>query len=156
MRYSRWAVILAMACFLGVGTALPGNAATHDATRTVSPGHHRGNPLSPGELYACARYLGIHSEAVNEIIRAGLTHWSLERLGEGVANNYILSAEVAYPVYDFWFNCVAPYIYTPGEVPPLTTRPTGPVSGHPLPGNLPPGTPVSPGQVPFYILGGGR
>jgi hypothetical protein len=80
-------------------------------------------------------------------------HFSLEELGQAFAGYYLLAGELAYPVFDFWLNCVAPYL-------PVSTPATRPVTIPATPSSsAPPTTPATPGNPvptpPFFTLGGG-
>lgn len=148
---------LLLICAVGVGaTALPASAATVQPAQTAASDYHHprlhgyGGPLSPAGLLACAENLGLPDPQglVEEVLQAGVVHFSLEVLGEALAGNYLLVGEVAYPVFDFWFNCVAPYLPVSAATPPPPTQPSTPSS---------PGAPSSPEAPtpPFYTLGGG-
>jgi hypothetical protein len=136
-------------CAVGVGaTALPASAASVQPVRTAVSDYHYhhphgyGGPLSPAGLLACAEHLGLPNpqQLVQEMLQEGLVHVSLYELGQEAAGGFLLGATLAYPVFDFWFNCVAPYVPISAQYPAPTA-----------PGN--PGGPVAP-TPPFYTLGG--
>jgi len=138
-------------CAVGVGaTALPASAATAQPAHTAvsdHPYHHPygyGGPLSPAGLFACAEQLGLPNpgELVWEVVQEGALEFTLRFLKEEDAEYFLLGAQAFYVVYDFWFNCVAPYLPVPSSAPPLQAPPSAPSS------------PVAP-TPPFYTLGGG-
>jgi hypothetical protein len=150
-RYAKIACGVLAAGAVGLAPAVPAAAATsHPAVMTVRHHHLRQGPLSPWGLTACAENLAIpHAlEIVREALSEGLVEFSLNVLDEEGP-----PLVVAYPVFDFWFNCVAPYL--PVQQPkPLHPNP------QPQPGGTSPGgsVPTQPGQSvptpPFYTLGG--
>ncbi len=139
-------------CAVGVGaTALPASAASVQPVQVAVsdyhyPHHHPhgyGGPLSPAGLLACAEQLGLPTPqfVVQEAWQDGLVHLSLAGLGYDTAGYYLLAAELGYVVFDFWLNCVAPYLPVSAQAPTPSA----------------PSTPGSPGAPtpPFYTLGGG-
>ena len=156
--YMRTIFGLLLICAIGVGaTALPASAATVQPVQAVASHYHyhnhhhphgHGGPLSPAGLWACAEHLGLPNpqSLVLAVLREGLVEFSLHELGQYLAGYYLLAGEIAYPVFDFWLNCVAPYltVSAPAPVPPTTGNPGSP------------GTPSNPGAPtpPFYTLGG--
>jgi len=161
-------VAVSVTAALALGT-VPGMQAALAAPQPVPKVHVKLSPqLTHNGLLACAESHHLPEQLAIEISADLGEHGLLDKLGieETPELLFLLGGHFTEEFYEFWFDCVAPYIhpepivlgggyillpgftFSPPSSNPHTTPPTSPSTA-------PPTSPSSSGPTPpFYTLGG--